>query len=494
MYDDVHYAFPRKGPRGALSRRDVAWTTRRRSVRAGRAHVGSCGRASGRLASMLIGGASGCCDCGSSDVNMSFGGDPLCDPCADRRLAASTGLPLLPDPPAPIELPDGRGVRHRFRFRVWRAITGVEVELLEQGAENSDGGHRFAVLGSHDADVTALVDAVVARATATLAAGPRLEPKPHGSGWQVAGDVVEGRFEWGPGRADDDPCDVVIDGRRLTWDEFGRTLGSFEGWRFRLVIEDRCDDLRPDADIIPLPVSHRQEQPPMTLPTISPTISALLEEFQLEQQRRLAPRTFRNYADIIGLLRDCLNGYGHQALAPDQRDRWEAAVDDDPDAFVHLFGAEELVANLGEFLNYFMIRKVMASEDLLRSAGTVTRKLVGWLGERQLIDTATAAAAAERAADAARDLPKADRLARILHDHAAHTDIEVDDVSDDDYLEDYLMVERMEPGQLWFEGGVGPVAVPTAATDLAQPGWSINVVLARTGATWHLLDVGNVYP
>jgi len=120
----------------------------------------------------------------------------------------------------------------------------------------------------------------------------------------------------------------------LTWDEFGRTLGSFEGWRFRLIIEDRCDHLRPDANVIQLPTTHRQEATSMTRPTASPTIDELLDDFQFEQEQRLAPRTFRNYADIVGLLRDCLNGYGHQALAPDQRARWDAAADEDPDAFV----------------------------------------------------------------------------------------------------------------------------------------------------------------
>jgi hypothetical protein len=44
-----------------------------------------------------------------------------------------------------------------------------------------------------------------------------------------------------------DPFDVVIDGRTLTWSEFGQALHSFEGWRFRMTIEDPCDDLRPDA-------------------------------------------------------------------------------------------------------------------------------------------------------------------------------------------------------------------------------------------------------
>ena len=79
-------------------------------------------------------GGSKCCDCGIGEVRMSVGGDSLCDRCADRRMAAVTGFPLLPDPPPPIDLSDGRGVVHRFRFRVWRAVTGIEVELLEERA------------------------------------------------------------------------------------------------------------------------------------------------------------------------------------------------------------------------------------------------------------------------------------------------------------------------------------------------------------------------
>jgi len=65
-----------------------------------------------------------------------------------------------------------------------------------------------------------------------------------------------------------------------------------------------------------------------------------------------------------------------------------------------------------------MIRKVMAGEELLRAAGTVTKKLARWLGDRQLVDTAAAAVAAERAGDAARDLPKEcrRRLLPLLQD------------------------------------------------------------------------------
>jgi hypothetical protein len=31
---------------------------------------------------------------------------PLCDRCADKRIAVRTGFPELPDPPAPIERHD----------------------------------------------------------------------------------------------------------------------------------------------------------------------------------------------------------------------------------------------------------------------------------------------------------------------------------------------------------------------------------------------------
>ncbi len=34
------------------------------------------------------------------------------------------------------------------------------------------------------------------------------------------------------------PYDVVVDGRRLSWEEFGRVLEPFEGWPFTLRFED----------------------------------------------------------------------------------------------------------------------------------------------------------------------------------------------------------------------------------------------------------------
>jgi hypothetical protein len=73
-------------------------------------------------------------------------------------------------------------------------------------------------------------------------------------------------------------------------------------------------------------------------------------------------------------------------------------------------------------------------------------------------------------------------------------DIDVDDVGDEDWVEDQLMIDRVESGKIWFEGGIGPIQVPKRASEIAQEGWMVFIVAARRNGRWHLLEVGSVYP
>ena len=59
----------------------------------------------------------------------------------------------------------------------------------------------------------------------------------------------------------------------------------------------------------------------------------------------------------------------------------------DEQAFCRMFGVEKIAECVGEFLGYFMPRKVVAGEELLRASGTVVGKLVGWLAEQGAIAT-----------------------------------------------------------------------------------------------------------
>jgi hypothetical protein len=435
-----------------------------------------------------------CEDCGSGDVRVHLDDTPLCDGCADRRVARITGLAELGPPPPAFVLTGPDGKRHRMQPRPWRAPTGIVVELEEVGAPTGEG-FQFSVLGSHDADVGELLARLRAHAEAEVSRR-YLEPNPHGPGWLLVDDEVAGRLVWGEGREMGEPFDVIVDGRTLSWEELGHALGSYEGWRFRLVIENRSLDVRPDAEV--LAFTPRQADTPASAPgeaAGAPSIDEVLSEFLAAQEQRLAARTFANYLSVVDLLRHCLNGYGHQYLDDDERRRYETAVAaGDEEAFVRLFGPEKIVEGLGEFLDYFMVRKVMAGEELLRAAGTVTKKLAKWMAANGYVDAAAAGEAIERGTSAARDLPKAERLSRLLFDQAQRAANDDLDVADDDILEDYFTIERVEPGALWLTGDVGPVTVSKEASSLARPGWSVYLVVARSSRGWTLLESGNVYP
>ena len=83
----------------------------------------------------------------------------------------------------------------------------------------------------------------------------------------------------------------------------------------------------------------------------SPTIDQVFDEFLGEQRRRLRPRTLSKYEDVLGLLRDHLNGYAYQSLSTAESalfDRYYNAQGDEHLEFCQLFGPDKIVANLGD--------------------------------------------------------------------------------------------------------------------------------------------------
>ena len=223
------------------------------------------------------------------------------------------------------------------------------------------------------------------------------------------------------------------------------------------------------------------------------TIDEALDEFLAAEKARLAPSTYARYADIVSLLRDHVNGYAYLALSRAEQRRWEQASDagEGEGAYCAIFGPERIPGEIGSFLGYFMVRKVIAGAELLKAAGTVTKKLARWLHEHGYIDAETAADVTEQAADAARDLPAAARLSDLLSDVSMRPSPA--GIDEDSVIEDTLVITRIEPGKLWF-GGHGPVTVPKQASDIAQLGWEVYVALVDHRGRWWLLENGAVYP
>lgn len=242
------------------------------------------------------------------------------------------------------------------------------------------------------------------------------------------------------------------------------------------------------------------------LPKIAePTIEQALEEFLAEQQNKLKPKTSSGYRDVLQLLKDYINGYALQNLTNAESaflDKHYNAEGKERREFCQLFGPDKITEELGMFLGYFMTRKVMAGADFKRLAGTVTKKLSKWLAEKGYVSEDDAELGEEEGAEAARDLPKAEKAGDILYHTAKDVIFDPDKLADADYHDfDHYTIKKVEPGELWFEvytekgsNTVGPVAVPKEATELLEKDWNISCALARIRGKWKLVEVANVYP
>jgi hypothetical protein len=243
------------------------------------------------------------------------------------------------------------------------------------------------------------------------------------------------------------------------------------------------------------------------LPAIAdPTIDEVLDRFLDEQRERLADRTFRNYDDVVHLLRDCLNGYAYERLSKEETAFFERhfnAEGDDHREFCELFGPEKILGELDHFLSYFMIRKVIAGEDFVRAAGTVARKLAKWLIANSYVVEDDAREVIEDVRATARDVPRAARAARLLVDAAVRLRVYPDELGDDDFHDfDHYTIAKVEPDAIWLDmwepgprrSTLGPIPVPQAATKLLREGWDVSCALARVRGTWRMIDVANVYP
>ncbi len=231
--------------------------------------------------------------------------------------------------------------------------------------------------------------------------------------------------------------------------------------------------------------------------TANPTISEVLAAYLADENARLATKTYGLYADVIDLLQHSLNGYAADSLNKDEYELWEQLFNAEGDRhreFCEIFGPEHVLPHMGEFLNYFMVRKVMAGQDLLRASGTVTKKLAKWLADKGYATAEEVEDAVERGVDAARDLPRAEKLGAVLYEFTSskYSPKDTD-------IEDRFEIKRVEPGKIWLEGFddgrlLGPIAVPAQATKLCLVGWTISGAVRETGKKWVLVEAWNVYP
>ncbi len=172
--------------------------------------------------------------CGSMDR----GYRQLCSRCFNAEVARLNGLEEFDNfRLEPVGITDCAGETHQFHFRTRLFGSGVALDAFEL-REGNPAGYRFQIVGDPQDDSFALLGRLIQKIRRTLSV-KHLEDD--GIGLHIADQTVRGRIEWDDSQDGHVPL-IVVDGREISWEEFGRMLMTFEGWQFKLEIFDPSDE------------------------------------------------------------------------------------------------------------------------------------------------------------------------------------------------------------------------------------------------------------
>jgi hypothetical protein len=139
----------------------------------------------------------------------------------------------------PVGLTDCAGEVHEFHFRTNLFGPGVAIDAFEL-RDGHPAGYQFQIIGDPEDDVLVLLGRLIQKVRRALATKHLTDGQ---FGLQIADDrVVRGKIEADIDQDDRVPL-LIIDGKEITWNEFGRMLMSFEGWQFKMEVADKSEEL-----------------------------------------------------------------------------------------------------------------------------------------------------------------------------------------------------------------------------------------------------------
>jgi hypothetical protein len=163
----------------------------------------------------------------------------LCTKCFNAEVASRIGLEEFENVHFDqIEMTDRAGKAHEFHFRtrLLGSMVSLEAFELKRGAP---GGYQFQILGDPEDDLLSLLGRLVERMRRSLAVR-HIESSEHGT--RIVDKTVRAQIDWDETMDGRVPL-LIIDGQEVSWDEFGEMLMTFEGWRFRLELGDKSEEL-----------------------------------------------------------------------------------------------------------------------------------------------------------------------------------------------------------------------------------------------------------
>ncbi len=175
-------------------------------------------------------------DCGSMDT----GYKQLCRRCFNMKAVTAAGLDDFEHVDfEPVRLIDSGGKPHEFHFRSFMFGTGVALDAFEL-RDGNPASYQIQVIAEPEEDQLVLLGRLIEKLRRALAV-KHIADSEHGL--QITEPlVVRGLIDWDADQGGSTPL-LVIDGREISWDEFGRMISGFEGFQFKFEIRDKSEEI-----------------------------------------------------------------------------------------------------------------------------------------------------------------------------------------------------------------------------------------------------------
>ncbi len=162
----------------------------------------------------------------------------LCSRCFNTEMAQLGGLNRFEHLDLkPVTVSDAAGKEHEFHLRTYLFGTGVALDAFEVRGGHP-AGYQFQIIGEPEEDLLILLGKLVEKIRRGLS---RKHLKRERYGVQIADRIVSGTIAWDDTQDGSVPL-LNIDGREITWQDFGRMLMTFEGWQFKLEVRDKSEE------------------------------------------------------------------------------------------------------------------------------------------------------------------------------------------------------------------------------------------------------------
>ena len=185
------------------------------------------------------------CGCGASHYDGVYLQDEYasnfhCSKCYNESIAKLFGFKYNHLPFHPIDIADTDGIEHNFHFQTRLFGENVNIRALEI-KDSEPKGYEFSIHGNVQDDLFLLFKKLVEHIRQELNR-KHIEPDDFTRYSITDENTVRGRITWDDETDGMLPC-LVIDGKELSWEEFGRMLMTYEGFHFKLEIFESHEEI-----------------------------------------------------------------------------------------------------------------------------------------------------------------------------------------------------------------------------------------------------------